>query len=75
MYESSVFLEEVRQQLQIYHDLLNSGPDEEMMEIREVFGHLRSRAVDWDSEHGWTMLRGLRRQGPDTLNTIIHGML
>ncbi len=73
MYESPVFLEEVRQHLQIYQELLNSGPDESLMEAREIFSRLRDRAVEWDQERGFALLGGLRRQGKSTLNTLIHG--
>ncbi len=80
MYGSSVHQHEARQHLRTYQELLNSGPDEELLEPREIFSRLRAVADERDRRgsgeapgRGLAMLRGLRRQGPPTLNTLVHG--
>ena len=68
MYSNGMLMVEISQQLETYKDFLTAGPEEETREARNVLERLE--------DHGpFSMIRGLRRQGPDTLNTIIHGEL
>ncbi|XP_059090470.1 uncharacterized protein LOC131886221 [Tigriopus californicus] len=69
MYTNGLLLDQFNQNLQTYSDLLHSAPLGEFSEAKELFDKLRC-------EHGvWDMLQGLKRRGPESLNTIIHGEL
>ena len=70
MYSNGMLKNELERQLQIYGDFLASGPDtSEMRVARSAFERLRASVSVAD------MLVGLKRQGPASLNTIIHGEL
>ena len=69
MYSNGKLQDDLDRQLAIYGDLLASGPDAEMKAARESFEQLRASVSIWD------MLDGLKRQGPASLTTIIHGEL
>lgn len=66
MYCSELFLEQNRRHFQMFDDLLMAAPEKDTYDARKIYDILRVHGVK-------RMTKGLRRQGPSSLNTIVHG--